>query len=113
LPEIVWQFDKTQERDQVKARVEVNQEARAIRLWNAYSEDRDFRDNIWAERALDITPGSSHAVTSITVPEAGYRAFLMEVELQTDTGHDYKLSTIAKVAPDTKPCHCWSVQEKQ
>ncbi|MGZ8096565.1 MAG: PhoPQ-activated pathogenicity-related family protein [Methylosarcina sp.] len=112
LPEIAWQFDKTPERDQVKAQVEVNQEARAIRLWNTYSEDRDFRDNIWTERALDITPGSSHAATSITVPEAGYRAFLMEVELQTDTGHEYKLSTIAKVAPDTKPCHCWSVKEK-
>lgn len=112
LPEIAWQFNKGGERNQLNAQVDVNQKAGAIRLWSAYSNDRDFRDDIWTERALDITPGSSHAAASVTVPETGYRAFLMEVDLKTDTGHDYKLSTIAKVAPDTKPCRCWSIQEK-
>jgi hypothetical protein len=107
-----WRFDRTSSPNKVSAQVEVNREARAIRLWSAYSEDRDFRDDVWTERTLNITPGSSHAAAEIAVPEAGYRAFLMEVDLKTESGHDYKLSTIVKVAPDTKPCHCWSVQEK-
>lgn len=112
LPEINWRFDRTSSRHQVRAEVAVNRKARAVRLWNAYSGDRDFRNDVWTERTLDITPGSSHAAADIAVPEAGYRAFLMEVDLTTESGHDYKLSTGARVTPDTKPCHCWSVPEK-
>jgi len=112
LPEINWHFDRTSSRNQVKAQVSVNRKAQAIRLWSAYSGDRDFRNDVWAERPLDITPGSSHAAAEIAVPEAGYRAFLMEVDLATESGHEYKLSTVARVAPDTKPCLCWSVPEK-
>jgi PhoPQ-activated pathogenicity-related protein len=112
LPEINWRFDRASSRNQVKAEVAANRKARAIRLWSAYSGDRDFRNDVWTERTLDIIPGSSRAAADIAVPEAGYRAFLMEVDLATESGHDYKLSTVATVAPDTKPCHCWSVPEK-
>jgi len=103
-----WQFNEAAAKNQINAQVEVNQHARAISLWIAHSDDRDFRDNQWAEQTLGIIRGSSHATTSIPLPQSGYQAFLMEIDLQTDTGHDYKLSTMAKVAPDTKPCHCWS-----
>lgn len=112
LPKIAWRFNEAATENRINAQVDVNQHAHAINLWSAYSDDRDFRDNIWAERTLNLMEGSSHAAASIPVPQAGYRAFLLEVELQTDTGHDYKLSTMAKVTPDTRPCHCWAEEEK-
>jgi hypothetical protein len=62
---------------------------------------------------LNITRGSSHAKASIPIPKSGYQAYLMEVELKTDTGHPFKLSTQAQVTPDTKPCDCWATEEKE
>lgn len=112
LPKIVWQFNNSAAKNQINAQLEINQQARTISLWSAYSGDRDFRDSVWISRSLNIIGGSSHATTSVPIPQSGFQAFLMEVELQTDTGHDYKLSTTATVTPDTKPCNCWLVEEK-
>lgn len=112
LPKMAWQFNNAAD-NQVQAQVEVNEQARSISLWTAHSDDRDFRDSTWTAQALDITRGSSHAAASVPMPPAGYEAYLMEVELQTDSGHDYRLSTLARVAPDTMPCHCWKIEEKK
>jgi hypothetical protein len=47
-------------------------------------------------------PGRT-ASTKIERPATGYRAYLMEAEFTTKTGHPYKLSTEARVTPDTTP----------
>ena len=112
LPKIAWQFNSV-DNTHINVQVNVDQQVGSISLWSAYSNDRDFRDNQWAEQTLNISPGSSHAKTSISVPNSGYQAYLMEVELKTDTGHEFKLSTPAQVTPKTKPCHCWSAEENQ
>lgn len=111
LPKIAWKFNNVT-KTRINAQVYSNEQASAIRLWTAHSEDRDFRDNQWAAQTLKITRGSSHAKASIYKPKSGYQAYLMEVELKTDTGHPYKLSTQAQVTPDTKPCRCWASEKK-
>ena len=107
LPKIYWQFNPA-DKDHQTAQLDSNAHATAIRLWSAHSNDRDFRDDQWTAQTLKITQGSSHAKTSITVPKSGYQANLMEIELKTDTGHPFKLSTQVQVSPDTKPCSCWA-----
>ncbi|MGR9087013.1 MAG: PhoPQ-activated pathogenicity-related family protein [Gammaproteobacteria bacterium] len=107
LPKVTWRFNGTTAGNRVNAAIEASQKARAIRLWQAYSDDRDFRNDIWTFQPLNIMAGSSHAATSIPAPQSGYLAFLLEAELKTDSGHDYTVSTMAGVTPDTKPCHCW------
>lgn len=113
LPKISWQFNKPSTNSHINAQIKVDQLANSINLWSANSKDRDFRDNQWIKQTLEITPGSSHAKTTLSLPTTGYQAFLMEVELQTDSGHPYKLSSQARVIPDTTPCHpCPDKQDK-
>jgi PhoPQ-activated pathogenicity-related protein len=98
LPKFDWQIgggDKS-----AKLTLQVNQTAKTIRLWTADSPDRDFRNDKWSSRELEIKPGSSKADAEIALPAAGYRAFLGEVELKTAAGLSYKLSTEARVTPD-------------
>lgn len=112
LPKIAWKFNAVAD-THINAQVESNENAGTISLWSAHSDDRDFRDNQWTAQILNVTRGSSHATASIPVPKSGYQAYLIEVELKTDTGHPFKLSTQAQVSPDTKPCSCWAAEEKE
>ena len=111
LPKITWKFNNSA-KTRINVQVYSNEQASAISLWTAHSDDRDFRDNQWTAQTLKITRGSSHAKASIPTPKSGYQAYLMEVELKTDTGHPYKLSTQAQVTPDTNPCNCWASEKK-
>jgi hypothetical protein len=43
--------------------------------------DRDFRDEKWTSRELEIQPGSNQARVDVPKPAAGFTAFLAEVEL--------------------------------
>jgi PhoPQ-activated pathogenicity-related protein len=99
LPKIAWKFNNVAN-THINVQIESNKPAGAIRLWSTHSDGLDFRDNQWTAQKLNITSGSSHAKTSIPLPHSGYQAFLMEVELKTDTGHPYKLSTQVQVSPD-------------
>ena len=80
--------------------VRISQPARSVRLWTADSGDRDFRNSKWSNRELEIKPGSAHASAEVTMPQKGYRAYLVEAQLTSPTGETYKLSTEARVIPD-------------
>jgi len=97
LPKMEW---KLQAGGQPELQVKVNRPAKAIRLWTADSADRDFRDDKWSSKPLEIKPGSSLAQTKVEKPESGYRAFMGEVILTNRFGHEYKLSTQVQVVPD-------------
>ena len=97
LPRMEWQFSAE---NPAELSVKVNRPARAIRLWTADSADRDFRDEQWTSRDLPIKPGSSIGKAVIEKPASGYRACLGEVTLTSPDGHEYKLSTEARVTPD-------------
>lgn len=103
LPTFDWKFSKT-ESTNISTQVTINQAAKQINLWSAYSEDRDFRDNQWEKYTIEKNSAYSYSLDAIPAPSTGYRAFMIEVELQTDSGHDFKLSTQAKVIPDSKLC---------
>ena len=99
LPKVEWQVrDGTD--GAAGLTVRVDQPANKVRLWTAHSADRDFRDEKWTSRELEIQPGSSQAGADVPNPAAGFTAFLAEVELTAPTGHSYKLSTQVQVTPD-------------
>jgi PhoPQ-activated pathogenicity-related protein len=102
LPKMNWQFQPGSERD-VQLSVQCSQPARTIRLWTADSSDRDFREDTWQSQPLKVESGSSRAKTTVQTPTTGYRAYLVEMELTSPTGHAYRLSTEARVTPDTAP----------
>lgn len=76
--------------------------AKTFRLWTAASPDRDLRNDRWTSVEIPSNPGRKAAAT-IERPAEGFRAYLMEAEFTTKTGHAYKLSTEARVTPDTAP----------
>jgi hypothetical protein len=80
--------------------VRVDQPITKVRLWTVHSADRDFRDENWTSRELELQPGSSQARADVPKPAAGFTAFLAEVELTAPTGHTDKLSTQVQVTPD-------------
>lgn len=100
LPKMHWAIASG---DKATLSIEVDQKAKEVRLWTADSSDRDFRDNGWTSQPLKITSGSSKAQATINQPRKGYRSYMGEVVLTAPTGHDYKLSTAARVIPDTQP----------
>ena len=99
LPKVEWQL-----RDGTKGAaglmVRVDQPVSKIRLWTAHSTDRDFRNEKWTSRELEIQTGSNQASVDVPKPAAGFTAFLAEIELTAPTGHSYKLSTQVQVIPD-------------
>jgi PhoPQ-activated pathogenicity-related protein len=97
LPDLKWSFS-----DKGKAGISVivDRKVEGMRLWTAESEDRDFRDERWTSKELEVRRGSSKAAVSIATPDSGYRAYLVEVLLRSSTGQEYKLSTEARVTPD-------------
>ncbi len=97
LPKMEWEFHNSQ-----KAEVDlmISQPARQVLLWTADSQDRDFRDDKWSSREVKTKGSNRSASVSVSTPETGYRAYLAEVVLTSPSGHDYKLSTEARVTPD-------------
>lgn len=97
LPDLKWSFS---DKGEASISVSINQKVDGIRLWTADSEDRDFRDEKWNSQELKVQRGGSKASASVPTPNSGYRAYLGEVLLKSSTGHEYKLSTEARVTPD-------------
>ena len=91
-----WSFKNS---ETAELRIEVNPPAKSTRLFTADSPDRDLRNDVWINRVLQSTP-SDRAVAQVKPLLKGYRAYLGEVTLTSPTGHDYKLSTEARVVPD-------------
>ncbi len=102
LPQVAWSLNDGVS-EALAIGVESSQQLRAARVWTAASKDRDFRDDRWNDKRLSITGGGKHVRTVIEPNKEGYRAALIEVELKTRAGLRYKLSTEARVVPDTLP----------
>jgi PhoPQ-activated pathogenicity-related protein len=72
LPKLEWQL-----RDGAAGlAVRVDQPVTKVRLWTSHSADRDFRDENWTSRELELQPGSSQARADVPKPAAGFTAFL-------------------------------------
>ena len=99
LPDMDWTF-QSDGAEVVQVAASVNRPAKAMKIWTATSADRDFRDEEWTSRELEITSGSSHSTAVVPKPASGYRAYLLEATLTDQQGHEFKLSTEARVIPD-------------
>lgn len=99
LPKVTWTRTVA---DAPTLEMSVTPAAKAFRLWTASSPDRDLRNDRWSSVQVPSNPGRK-AAAKVEPPAAGYRAYLMEAEFTTKTGHTYKLSTEARVTPDASP----------
>ena len=99
LPKVEWQLRGGAD-GPAGFLIRVDQPISKVRLWISHSADRDFRDEKWTSRELEIRPGDSQVSADVPRPAAGFTAFLAEVELTAPTGHSYKLSTQVQVTPD-------------
>jgi len=99
LPKMEWQFTPDGARS-LRLRVKLDQSAQTFRLWTADCADRDFRKAHWTAQPLTAVPGGHEAGASVSAQATGYRASLIEASLVSPTGHEYRLSTEARVVPD-------------
>lgn len=99
LPRLQWEF---QTAPSSEVRVASEAPLRRLRLWEASSADRDFRNDQWTVHR-EIQPEGTRTVLNLAAPERGYRAYMIEAVLTTTTGHEYRLSTEVKVLPETTP----------
>jgi PhoPQ-activated pathogenicity-related protein len=102
LPKVDWTISY-QTNETANISVAADQPVKSALLWTAVSTNRDFRDDHWTNQSLKVTKGSAKTEATINHPKQGFEAFLVETELTTSTGQTYKLSTEARVVPDTKP----------
>jgi PhoPQ-activated pathogenicity-related protein len=98
LPKMEWEFHSS---NRAEVDLSVTQPVKAVHLWTADSADRDFRDDKWNSRDIAAKGNGRTASASVEAPASGYRAYLAEVVLTSPSGHDYKLSTEARVTPDS------------
>jgi len=68
-------------------------------LWEADSEDRDFRDEEW--KSVKITPSKGKETTQkVTFPKKGFKAFYIDLEYSDENGGTYTKSTRMYLADD-------------
>ena len=68
----------------------------------AFTVGGGFRKEKWSSVKLPSNQGT-RAAAVVEKPDQGYRAFLVEAELKTANGQIYRLSTEARVVPDSAP----------
>ncbi len=62
------------------------------KLWYANSTDRDFRNDKWESRDLNIQNTTQFSVTE-ALPTSGYKAFYVDLIYKDPNGGDYTIST--------------------
>ncbi len=101
LPRMTWRFG-TNSPDSATVDVTLSKPAQSFLIWTATSTNRDFRSAQWSSAELPAASGT-HVTAKVERPESGFRAYLVEAEMKTFAGQDYKLSTEARVIPDGPP----------
>ncbi|WP_160164467.1 PhoPQ-activated pathogenicity-related family protein [Pedosphaera parvula] len=102
LPQMNWNISY-RTNDTASITVTVDQPVKSVQLWTAVSTNRDFRKDRWSNHQLKTVTTSGGTEATIERPKTGYEAFLVEAELTSSSGQTYKLSTEARVLPDTQP----------
>jgi len=101
LPRMTWEF-RAGGSNSATVAVDLSQPAKGFRLWTATSPIRDFREAKWSGVALPSQTGTNVVVT-VKTPGEGFRAYLVEAEMNSSKGLPYKLSTEVRVTPDGPP----------
>lgn len=70
-------------------------------LWSSDSKDQDFRDETWSD--TNLNPANKAEITvEIKKPEAGFKAFYVDLKYKAPFGNDYTQSTRMFVTTDKK-----------
>lgn len=80
-----------------KVRVQVEATRRkliGVRVWEAVSEDRDFRDETWESRDLGISKVADF-MAEVELPDRGFKAFYVDLIYKDANGQKYSQSTRA------------------
>ena len=70
---------------------------KAVYLWSADSEDRDFRDEKWTSNTIDLIKDKT-IIQKITFPKNGFKAFYIDLEYSDPNGGTYTKSTQIYIA---------------
>jgi PhoPQ-activated pathogenicity-related protein len=89
LPDLSWQI--AEDGGQLTLTMSANAQPRAVRLWNARSDDQDFRDARWSSSELTEAKSSWVGMTSLEKP--GYTAVFGEMEFDSG-GFPWSLTTL-------------------
>lgn len=87
MPKLSWKMDET--KDGVGFQVSSDPAPKAVRVWTAEAETRDFRKSTWS--AMELTTGQ-RVQTTVTKPKTGYRVGLVECDYEVE-GVTYRLTT--------------------
>ena len=75
LPTLNWLHDD--DGDQMRLAVKSSTKPRAVRLWVAHSDDRDFRPDKWTATPVAAN-GTGEYVAHVEKPASGHVAFFAE-----------------------------------
>lgn len=100
IPNIKWSFP-----DETTIVVEVSEKPLQVTLWEAVNpEARDFRHNV-VGKIYKPTPlseqGKGIFIAKVSVPEKGWKAYLVEVVFPGTDGTKFTFSTPVRIVPDT------------
>jgi len=104
LPLVKWEFEY--QTNAMSVKVVSSYMVESCRLWQAYSDDRDFRNDKWFAQDLNKTFSipPCRLETQINAKAFKYTAAMIELDLKSPvSGRIFKLSTGARVIPDTEP----------
>jgi PhoPQ-activated pathogenicity-related protein len=101
LPKMDWKITYDSDGNG-KVDLKLDRPAEKIRLWTAESMDRDFRDEKWTSKDVASKETGTEVALTVSKPSSGYRAFMAEAVLKDKAGHEYRLSSGARVTPDGK-----------
>ncbi|RQP19612.1 MAG: PhoPQ-activated pathogenicity-like protein PqaA type [Parapedobacter sp.] len=99
-PYPVTQWKTTVNGQQVSLDINVTpKRLKGVKLWRAYSKDRDFRDETWASTDLEL-PRTASVSATIPLPADGYQAFYVDLIYKGPNGREYSQSTRVFVTSD-------------
>lgn len=88
--------------DNTSATIEItsnSNDLKALYLWTADSDDRDFRDEKWSSQKVNISK-DKEVIQKITFPKQGFKAFYIDLEYTDPNGGTYTKSTRMYLADD-------------
>ncbi len=97
-PQLDWEMEE----NGIHIRLPDTSGVKAVRLWSATNEVRDFRHYVVGEawESTDLPVPVTETMIPIEAPEDGYAAYFVEVVFGTDAG-TLPLTSGIKVVPDT------------
>lgn len=89
MPELTW--ERTYENNAATLTVTASQTPVSASTWVAESEDKDFRDEKWRSKSLQLN--GDRTTTTLAIPESGHVAHFVSLQFEFE-GISYSLSTL-------------------